>query len=309
LIWTGREYLVAGEQGDCGRIWASADGTEWRHENVPLVSGLTGLANLGGAFLGSMPAGGGTSQTAVNRMAGARTQLAELVTAGGALATMLLLAPFIGLMPQATLAAVVVVYSIGLIAPQEFKAILTVRRTEFVWALAALTGVVLLGTLQGIVVAIVVSLVALASQVANPPVYALARRVGTGVFRARSGEHPDDETFPGLLLVRLEGRLFFMNMEIVREKLRLLIADERPEVVALDFSAVFDLEYTALRTLAEAEARLRKGGVSLWLAALNPGVQAMVERSPLGAALGPDRMLPSLEHAVAAFRSVKAGAA
>ena len=77
----------------------------------------TGLANAGGAFLGAMPGGGGTTQTAVNRLAGARSQLAEIVTAAMTLVTMLLLAPLIGLMPQATLAAVVIVYSIGLIKP------------------------------------------------------------------------------------------------------------------------------------------------------------------------------------------------
>src|SRR5262249_54051094 len=71
----------------------------------------TGLGNVGGAFLGAMPAGGGTTQTAVNRLAGARTQLAEIVTAAATLVTMLLLAPLIGLMPEATLAAVVIVYS------------------------------------------------------------------------------------------------------------------------------------------------------------------------------------------------------
>jgi hypothetical protein len=76
-----------------------------------------GLANAGGGLFGAMPAGGGTTQTAVNRLAGARSQLAEVVTAAGALVTMLLLAPLIGLMPEATLAAVVIVYSIGMIKP------------------------------------------------------------------------------------------------------------------------------------------------------------------------------------------------
>jgi MFS superfamily sulfate permease-like transporter len=109
----------------------------------------TGLANAGGALLGSMPAGGGTTQTAVNRLAGARSQVAEMVTAAAALVTMLLLAPLIGLMPEATLAAVVIVYSIGMIKPAEFRAILRIRRMEFFWALAAFAGVVLLGTLKG----------------------------------------------------------------------------------------------------------------------------------------------------------------
>ena len=75
------------------------------------------------------------------------------------MATLVLLAPLMGLMPQATLAAVVIVYSIGLIEPAEFRAILRIRSMEFLWALAAFAGVVLLGTLKGILVAIIVSLV------------------------------------------------------------------------------------------------------------------------------------------------------
>jgi sulfate permease, SulP family len=264
----------------------------------------TGLANAGGALLGSMPGGGGMSQTAVNRFAGAKTQMASLVTAAAALATMLLLAPFIALMPDATLAAVVIVYSIGLIKPAEFRAILSVRRTEFIWALAALAGVVLLGTLQGILVAIIVSLVALAYQVADPPVYVLGRRPGTNVFRPRSSEHPEDENFPGLLLLRPEGRLFFANVERVAEKIRPLVDEARPKVVVLDFRSIFDLEYTALKVLTEAEKRNRENGVQVWLVGLNPGVLDAVRRSPLGAALGSDRLLFNLEAAVSRYQSL-----
>jgi MFS superfamily sulfate permease-like transporter len=218
----------------------------------------TGIANAGGALLGSMPAGGGTSQTAVNRFAGARTQIAGLVTAAATLLTMLMLAPFIALMPHATLAAVVIVYSVGLIQPAELRAIASVRRTEFVRALVALAGVVLLGTLQGILVAIVVSLVAMAAQVADPPVHVLGRKPGTNVFRPRTPEHPEDETFPGLLMLRPEGRVFFANAERISQKIQPLIEAEKPSVVALDLKAVFDLEYTALKILTEAEERHRQ---------------------------------------------------
>jgi high affinity sulfate transporter 1 len=266
----------------------------------------TGLANAGGAMLGAMPGGGGTSQTAVNRLAGARTQLAEIVTAGATLVTMLVLASLMGLMPHATLAAVVIVYSIGLIHPAEFRTILRVRRTEFIWAVAALAGVVLLGTLQGIVVAIVVSLVALASQVANPPVHVLGRKPGTNVFRPRSKEHPEDETFPGLLLLRLEGRVFFANAERIAEKLRPLVDEAKPRIVALDLSGVFDLEYTALKMLTEGEKRQRARGVSLWLVGLNPDVLAMVQRSSLGEVQGRERMHFNLEVAVAKYLALPA---
>ncbi len=204
-------------------------------------------------------------------------------------------------MPEATLAAIVIVYSIGLIKPAEFYTIRKVRRTEFVWALVALAGVVVLGTLQGILVAIVVSLVALAYQVADPPLHVMARKPGTNVFRPRSKEHPEDETFPGLLLVRPEGRMFFANAAQIGEKMRPLIAEAKPKVVALDLGGVFDLEYTALKMLTEAEKRQRASGVLLWLVGLNPGVLTMVQHSPLGETLGRERMLFNLEQAVAKY--------
>jgi anti-anti-sigma factor len=206
-------------------------------------------------------------------------------------------------MPDATLAAVVIVYSLGLIKPAEFHTILAVRRTEFVWALVALAGVVLLGTLQGILVAIIVSLVALAYQVADPPVHVLSRKPGTNVFRPRSPEHPEDETFPGLLILRPEGRIFFANAERIAQKIRPLIEEAKPRVVALDLEAVFDLEYTALKMLTEAEKRSRENGVLLWLVGLNPGVLAMIQRSPLGATLGRERMFFNLEQAVARYQA------
>jgi MFS superfamily sulfate permease-like transporter len=253
-----------------------------------------------------MPAGGGTTQTAVNRLAGARSQFAEIVAATVALATILLLAPLLALMPQATLAAVVIVYSIGLIKPAEFRAILEIRRTEFTWALTALAGVVLLGTLKGILVAIVLSLVALAAQVADPPVYVLGRKPGTSVFRPRTKEHPEDETFAGLLLLRLEGRMFFANAGHVAQKMRLLVDDAKPKVVAIDLSGVPDLEYTALKALIEGEKRQRELGISLWLVGLNPRVLQVVQKSALGNTLGRERMHFSLELAVAKYLGMSA---
>jgi SulP family sulfate permease len=281
-----------------GRAFATGEEPPLR-PNQELLA--TGLANAGGAVLGAMPSGGGTTQTAVNRLAGARTQLAELVTAAATLVTMLLLAPLIGLMPQATLAAVVIVYSIGLIKPQDFRAILQIRRTEFIWALVAFSGVMLLGTLKGIIVAIVVSLIGLAHQTANPPVYVLARRPGGNVFRPRSKEHPEDESFPGLLLLRLEGRVFFANAERFAEKMGAFIEEAKPRVVVLDLSAVPDLEYTALKMLTEGEKRQRERGVSLWLVGLNPEVLTMVQRSSLGKALCHEQMYFNLELAVAKY--------
>ena len=302
-LWTGAVGIALmsfTETIAAGRAFA-------RSEDPPLNANrelfATGIANAAGALLGSMPSGGGTSQTAVNRLAGARSQIAEVVTAAVTVATMLFLAPLIGLMPQATLAAVVVVYSLGLIKPVEFRSILRIRRTEFVWALAAFAGVMLFGTLKGILVAIILSLGALAHQVANPSVYALGRKPGTNVFRPRSDVHPEDETYPGLVIVHPEGRVFFANAERIANKIRDLAGDPPPKVLAIDMSAVFDLEYTALKMLTEAERRNRERGIELWLVGLTPAVLAMVQRSSLGQTLGRERLIFNLETAVERYRA------
>jgi sulfate permease, SulP family len=287
-----------------GRAFARTDDPPLK-PNLELFA--TGAANALGGFLGALPAGGGASQTAVNRMTGARTQLSCAVSALVAVLAALFLSPFIALMPNAALAGVVIVYSLGLIQPGEFRDMLRVRRTEFLWAIAAMLGVMTLGTLKGIVVAIIISLFALGYQVANPPVYVLGRERGTTKFRPRSAEFPDDEFEPGILLVRLEGRLFFLNAERVGDRMRDLIAESKPRVLVLDLRAVFDLEYSALKMLTEAEARGRAAGVELWLGAMQPEVLAVVKRSPLGDALGAERIFSSIDTAVSKFRA-KSGA-
>jgi SulP family sulfate permease len=268
-----------------------------------------GLANLAGGLFGAMPAGGGTTQTAVNRRAGAHSQMAELVTAAAAVATLLLFAPLIAWMPHAVLAAVVVAYSVELISPAEFRVIARVRRTEVYWAVIAFAGVALLGTLKGILVAVIASLVALAQQEYDPPVYAIGRKRGTHVFRPLSEEHPDDETWPGLLILRSEGRMFFANAQQVGDKVWPLIEQAKPSVILLDCSAIFDIEYTALKMLAEAEERLRRDGIMLWLAALNPDVLTVVKRSKLGETLGRERMFFNRQTAVEHFERMTSSTA
>jgi high affinity sulfate transporter 1 len=268
----------------------------------------TGAANLGGALLGAMPGGGGASQTAVVRAAGGRSQRASLVTAGVAVATMLLLAPILGLLPHATLAAIVIVYSVGLIQPAEFRAIRTVRTMEFRWAVAAALGVLMLGTLEGIVVAIILSLIGLASQTANPRVFVIGRKRGADVLRPLSPDNPDDETFEGLLIVRPEGRIYFVNAQNVAEQINALVAQHKPRVIALDMSRVPDIEYSALQALMEGEERATDRGAIVWLVGLNPGVLEVVRKSGLAKRLGPERMLFNARAAIERYEALQAAA-
>jgi len=263
----------------------------------------TGAANLAGGLFGAMPAGGGTSQTAVNRRAGARTRLAGAVTALAALATLLFLAPVLALMPHATLAAVVIVTSLPLISISGFRRIRQYRVLEFTWTVAACAGVVVLGTLNGILVAVVLSMLALIYLANNPPVYVMARKPGTDVFRPATAEHPGDETVPGLLILRTDGRIHFGNIEYIGDRMWPLVHEARPRVVLLDCSGIASFEYTALMGLEAGEEKLRGEGIELWLAELSPEALPQVQRSGLGRLLGRERMFFTVGLAVEAFKA------
>jgi high affinity sulfate transporter 1 len=279
--------------------------TFWQHDDPPVGANqellAVGAANVAAAAVGGLPAGGGTSQTSVAEHAGARSQLAQWVTAGAVLITLLVLSSAIGALPEAALGAVIVVAAFGMIKPAAFRAISRVRRTEFLWALATVAGVVLIGTLEGILIAVAISMLTLIYQANHPPVYAVAYNREQRIFR-RVGENPADETFPGLLILRTEGRLTFANAANAGEKMQALVAQSQPRVIVLECSGIPDIEYTALVTLADAEQRLRTHGVTLWLAAVNPDLLPALSRSPLTAASDPSRRFANLHKALEAWQ-------
>jgi sulfate permease, SulP family len=240
-----------------------------------------GVANLGGSLTGAMPAGGGASQTSVNARAGAKTQIAGVVTACVVLAVVLVLATLISLLPLATLAAVVVATTMPLLSPREFRAIGAIRREELYWALVALVGVVLFGSLSGILIAVVASVLTLFYHANRPPVYALAR-----------------DQAPGVLVLRTEGRLYFANAQRTGDKMWQLIHEAKPRVVIFDCGAIPDVEYTALRMLTDAEEKLSAAGTTLCLAALNPTVSRVIEAAPLGKTLGHERIFATVDQAL-----------
>ncbi|HMN74905.1 MAG TPA: SulP family inorganic anion transporter [Burkholderiaceae bacterium] len=216
------------------------------------------------------------------------------------------LAVLVGAMLHATLAAVVIVYAVGLIAPAEFRAIRGVRTMEFLWTLVACAGVLIFGTLQGIVVAILAPMIGLASQAAQPRVSVIARKRGSDVLRLRSPASLDDELFDGPLIVRPEGRLVFVNAQPVAERIRALVAEHGARILLLDMSRATDIEYTALQALIEGDRRLEQDrSVELWLAGLNPGVSEVVEHAGLAARLGPRRLHVNTREAIARFEAAR----
>jgi sulfate permease, SulP family len=276
-----------------------------RGDDVPVNANqellAVGAANVASALAGGLPAGGGASQTAVADKAGVRSQMAQWINAAAVLLTVLLLSRLIGLLPKAALGALILMAAFSMIKPETFRAIARIRRLELVWALVTLAGVIVIGTLQGILIAVAISLLMLMYQANHPPVYAIAYNREKDIFR-RAGEHEHDETIPGLLMLRTEGRLTFANAANAGEKMKALVTQIQPQIIVLECSAIPDIEYTALVMLTEAEQNLRARGVSLWLAAVNPDLLKMIERSPLGTALGRERMFFNLYKAVKAYQ-------
>lgn len=125
------------------------------------------------------------------------------------------------------------------------------------------------------------------------------------MLRPLAPANPDDETFAGLLIVRPEGRLYFVNVQQVGEEIRALIEQHKPRVVALDMSRVPDIEYSALQLLVEREKRASEQDPALWLVGLNPSVLEVVRRSGLADRLGPERLLYNARAAIERFLAGK----
>ena len=123
-----------------------------------------------------------------------------------------------------------------------------------------------------------------------------------------SPQHPDDETFNGLLIVRPEGRLFFVNAQDVAEQISALVEQYKPQVVALDLSRVTDIEYSALQMLMKGERRASERGAILWLVWLNPAVLEVVRNAGLDVRLGRERMLFNARAAIARYQALQAAA-
>ena len=136
----------------------------------------------------------------------------------------------------------------------------------------------------------------------------IGRKRGADVLRPLSPEHPDDETFEGLLIVRPEGRLYFVNAQNVTEQIDALVTQHKPRVLAMDLSGVPDIEYSALQALMEGEKRATEKGTVVWLVGLNPGVLEVVRHAGLDQRLGRERMLFDARAAIQRYQAQQASA-
>jgi sulfate permease, SulP family len=236
-----------------------------------------GAANVASGLASGMVVNGSLSKTAVNGSAGARSQISGLVCAALTVLTLLLLTSLFEDLPEATLAAVVIAAVIELVDVPALIALYRVHtealgraygvaaRPDFLAAIAAMIGVLVLDTLPGLFLGIAISLLLLLYRVSRPYVAVLGRVPGTRDHFADLARHPDDRRAPGVTVLRVESGLFFANADHVRGVIR-AHADDDVHAIVLDAETMPSIDVSAARMLLELQTDLARDGVELVLA-------------------------------------------
>ncbi len=264
------------------------------HELVAL-----GLANIGSGAFGGIVVGGGLSGSALNDSSGARSQLAGLIGAAVMLVAVFTVTRIARDLPQAILGAVVVSVVWGLIDLTALRRFADIRAVDVAPALAALVGVLVLGVLPGLGLAVALSLAILIYRASRPRAAVLGRVPGEPTY-SDVARHPENETFPGLLIFRLDGQLFFANAGLAVDRLNGLLSAMRPppRVVVWNLESTIDLDVTAAETLIRLVHNLRDSGRDLVFARVGSPVLDVFRRCGLLELLGEDHLFLTVDGAV-----------
>jgi SulP family sulfate permease len=279
--------------------------------DVDQESVAQGMANVGAGLFQGMPVSTSLSASSLNESAGARTPLASLVTGVLVVLTLLVLAPVFSDLPKPVLAALIIdAVVFGMIDIGELRRLARVKRVDFVIAVLALVGVLSIGVLGGVVLGVALSLGWLVYVTTAPEMPLLGRERRTAGFRELD-EHPADETFPGIVVLRLDGGLFFATADALHERLRGVMERAGPELhaVVLDLGGVDFVDSQGTAKLAELAEACRRDGVVLRIAHVKTGVLRVLEADGVLEELGADRVHVGLNDAVEAQLAVDGAAA
>ncbi|MEU1232360.1 sulfate permease [Streptomyces sp. NPDC005828] len=268
-----------------------------------------GAANLGAGLLRGFPVSSSASRTALAESAKARSQVYSLVGALAVLTVLLFLGPLLAHTPSAVLGAIVVYAAVRLIEPGEFRRLAAFRRRELLLAVGCLLGVIGLGILYGVLVAVGLSVVDLVARVARP------HDAVEGLVPGLAGMHDVDDyptarTVPGLVVYRYDSPLFFANAENFRSR-ALAAVDEQSSRVrwfVLNMEANVEVDITALDAVDALRLELEHRGVVFTLARVKQELRENLDAYGLTASVGADRIYPTLPTALAAYRAWSNGA-
>ncbi len=282
---------------------ARAYGTKYGYEvdaNQELLA--IGASNLGSSFSGAFIVNGSMSRTAAGESAGAKTQMVSLVAAVAILITAVALTGLFYNLPEATLGAIVihaVWKNINFTKISKYRSITTL---DYVTAIVAMVGVLAFGLLEGLLMAAFLGLIALLAGTKQRNTSILGRVPDTEVYRSLVN-YPDGETYPGLLILRFDGSLFFANSHdfVIAVQRAIAAAEPTPQVVVLDCESMNNIDATAVIALKEFEKQLEGSGIQLRIARVKANVYTIMERGGLIEEIPAEHFYLSVQTAVNAY--------
>lgn len=262
-----------------------------------------GVANLGAGITQSFPIGNSNSRTAVNEQMGVETQVSGLFAALGVGLVLVFLTGPMSQLPAAVLGAVIVYAAVSLVDLDEWRALRAVSRGDVVIAAAALVGVVVVGVLEGILVAVVLSIVDTVRRSARPHDAVLGYVPRLGRF-ADVSLHPSARRPPGVVVYRLDDRLFFANANYVQGRVREAItgAPDEVEWFVFDAEGLVGIDSSGAEAMTAIRDELDRQGIAFAVARLKAPVRAHFDDAGLTEAIGPERFHGTIRDAVAAIR-------
>jgi high affinity sulfate transporter 1 len=260
-----------------------------------------GMANVGAGLFQGMPVSTSLSASSLNDHTGARSGLASLTSGVIVLLTLLVLAPLFSDLPKAVLGALIIeAVVMGMMDLPEMRRLARVQRLDFWIAVAAIAATLLVGVLAGVMVGIGLSLIWLISVATRPPMPLLGREAGTQVFRELE-EHPEDERFPGVVVLRLDGGLFFATSDALEDRIRevALSASDIGGIV-LDCEGIDFIDSQGSAKMREILELTERAGVTLRLARVKPAVRELLRRDRVLDRIGGHRIHGNIHRAVEA---------
>ena len=261
-----------------------------------------GAANCAAGLFQGFPVSTSGSRTAVAAQAGAKTQVTGLVGAAAITLILLLVPGLLRNLPQPTLAAVVIAASLSLADVTGTARLYRLRRTEFLLSMAAFVGVVLLGVLPGIALAVALSIGNVFRRAWWPYQTLLGRAPGVPGYHDVLS-YPMAQRLAGCAIFRFDAPVFFANARTFREQVRALAdAEPRPRWIVVAAEPITDVDITAADMLLDLDHALNADGVNLVFAELKDPVRRKIDRYELTSTIDPSHFFPTLEAAIAAFQ-------
>ena len=292
----GIVFIAIGESLGIARAFAARHHYEINPDQELIA---LGSANIGCGLFQGVTVDASLSSTATGDAAGARTQVSGLITAALIFLTLILIAPLFQNLPQAVLGAVVIVAVYGLIDIAALRRYYGMRRADFWLAVTALLGVIVIGILEGLVLAVLLSLVMLLHRASRPNIVVLGKVPGHEGVYSDIGRAPENEYVPGLLILRLDAPLYFFNANVARKGiLDLVAAGKDLRAVILDIGATTDLDLASVDMLRELVDSLSENRIVIFFSHVRGPVRDRMEITGLTHYVGEDKIFLSLDFAV-----------